>query len=197
MLVYSCTFSFLKQRNGKRIKLNYVVSCVVCDSALLRVQEMIVYSALNSHATNLSDYFIWTVCRTGQEAGIACWLECRNQDLKVASSNPGRSGGKISLSRVNFVCWLLFGVRSTPLLQQWHVKDPGHSAKSAGGRLHRNTYTPLTWRSRCGLTMSLSRHSVGTNPETSSHATCRGTFSHSRLRSLSHCGLVVVYKQWN
>ena len=35
----------------------------------------------------------------------------------------------------------LCGVRSTPILPQWHVKDPGHSAKSAGGRLHLNTYT--------------------------------------------------------
>ena len=29
--------------------------------------------------------------------------------------------------------------RSTPVLLQWHVKDPGHPAKSAGGRLHLNT----------------------------------------------------------
>ena len=27
-----------------------------------------------------------------------------------------------------------FGIRFTPLLPQQHVKDPGHSAKSAGGR---------------------------------------------------------------
>ena len=27
-------------------------------------------------------------------------------------------------------------VRSTPVLPQWHVKDPGHSAKTTGGRLH-------------------------------------------------------------
>ena len=52
------------------------------------------------------------------------------------SLNPGRSDGRIFVSRVNFVCWLLFGVRSIPMLQQWHVQDPGHSAKSAGGRLH-------------------------------------------------------------
>ena len=32
----------------------------------------------------------------------------------------------------------------TPVLLQWHVKDPGHSAKSVGGRLHLNTHTPLT-----------------------------------------------------
>ena len=34
--------------------------------------------------------------------------------------------------------------------------------------------------------MPLYRLSVGTYPETSSHATCQGTFSHSRLSSLSH-----------
>ena len=34
--------------------------------------------------------------------------------------------------------------------------------------------------------MPLSRHSVGTYPETSSHATCQGTFGHSRLSPLSH-----------
>ena len=36
--------------------------------------------------------------------GIACWLERRTRDRKVASSNPGRSGGTIFFSRVNFVC---------------------------------------------------------------------------------------------
>ena len=35
-------------------------------------------------------------------AGIACWLERRTRDRKVASSNPGRSGGRIFFSRVNF-----------------------------------------------------------------------------------------------
>ena len=42
--------------------------------------------------------------------------------------------------------------------------------------------------------MPLSRHSVGTFPETSSHAACQGTFGHSRLSSLSHCGLILVQK---
>ena len=59
------------------------------------------------------------------------------------------------------------------LLPQWHVKDPGHSAKSAGGRLHLNTHTSVTQQSWSGLTMPLSRNSVGTYPETSSHATCQ------------------------
>ena len=116
-------------------------------------------------------------------------VEDRTRHRKVASSNPGRSCGRIFFSRVNCVCWLLFGGRFIPvLLQQWHVKDPGHSAKSAGSGLHLNTHTPSTQRSRSGLTMPLSRHSDGTYLETSSHATSQGTFVHN----LSHCGLFLA-----
>ena len=125
-------------------------------------------------------------------SGIACWLERRSRDRKVASSNPGRRSGRIFFSRVNFVCWLLFGVCSTPELPQWHVKDPGHSAKSSGGRVHLNTHTPLTQRSRNGLTMPLSRQSVEIYQETSSHATRQETLGHSRLSSLSHCVLILA-----
>ena len=35
---------------------------------------------------------------------------------------------------------------------QWHVKDLGHSAKNAGGRLHLDTHTPLTHWRQSGLT---------------------------------------------
>ena len=42
-------------------------------------------------------------------------------------------------------------------LPQWHAKDPGHSAKNAGGRLHLKMHTSLTQRSRSGL----SKHRVG------------------------------------
>ena len=125
-------------------------------------------------------------------AGLACWFERRTRDRKTVSSNPGRSGGRIFFSRVNFVCRLSFGVRSTPVLPNWHIKDPGHSAKSAGGRLHLNTHTPWTQRSRSGLTMPPSTHCVGTYPETSSHTTCKGTFGHNRHSSLSHCGLILA-----
>ena len=78
------------------------------------------------------------------------------------------------------------------MLLQWHIEDPGHSAKSAGGRLHLNTHTPLTQQSRSQLTMLLSRHSVGTYQEMSLHATHQGTLSHSRLSLLSHCGLILA-----
>ena len=104
-----------------------------------------------------------------------------------SQSFDGKSG-----ALTNKLSQILFGVRSTPVLPQWHVKDPSHSAKSAGGRLHLNMHTHLTQRSRSGLTMPLSRHSVGTYQETSSHATRQGTLGHSRLSSMSHCGLILA-----
>ena len=57
------------------------------------------------------------------------------------------------------------------------------------------------WKCRLSLALgshqmgdlrSLSRHRVGAYPETSSHATCQGTFGHCRLSSLSHCGLILI-----
>ena len=114
------------------------------------------------------------------------------RDRKVVSLNPSRSGRKIFFSRVKFVCWISFSARSTPLLLQRHVKYPGHSAKSAGGRLHLNTHSLLTRRSRNGLTMPLSWQSVGIYQEMSSHATRQGTLGHSHLSSLSHFGLILA-----
>ena len=95
------------------------------------------------------------------------------------------------LLRVNFVCWLLFDVHLTSMLLQWHIKDPGHSAKSASGRLHLNMHTPLIQRSRSGLTTLLCRYSVGTYQEMSSNTTHQGTLSHSCFSSLS--GISVRY----
>ena len=40
--------------------------------------------------------------------------------------------------------------------------------------------------------MPLSRHSVGTYQDTSSHATRQLALGHSRLSSLSHCGLILA-----
>ena len=123
---------------------------------------------------------------------LASWLEHQTRDRKVASLNPGRSSRRIFFSRVNFVCRLLFSVRSNPVIQQWHVKDPGHSAKSAGGRLHLNTHTSLTQQSWSGLTRPLARHSVGNYQETSSHTSHQRTLDHSRLSLLSHYGPILA-----
>ena len=43
-------------------------------------------------------------CRAVIDFGMACWLERRTRDRKVASSNSGGSGGRIFFSRVKFVC---------------------------------------------------------------------------------------------
>ena len=40
--------------------------------------------------------------------------------------------------------------------------------------------------------MLLSRHSVETYQETSSHPTRQGTLGHGRLGSLSHCELILA-----
>ena len=62
--------------------------------------------------------------------------------------SPSRSGGKIFFSMVNFLCWLLFQflfqppTPANPMLLQKHLKNPGHSAKGAGGWLQLNTHAP-------------------------------------------------------
>ena len=43
--------------------------------------------------------------------------------------------------------------------------------------------------------MLLSKHSVETYQETSSHATRQGTLGNSRLSSLSHFGLILVREE--
>ena len=118
--------------------------------------------------------------------------ERRTRDRKVVSSSPGRSGGIIFFSIVSFLYRLSFSIRSTPMLPQWHVKEPGHSAKSAGDRIHLNTHTSFTQRSRSVLTMPLCRHSLETYQGRRSHATRQGTHGLRRLSSLSYCGLVLA-----
>ena len=74
----------------------------------------------------------------------------------------------------------------TPVLPQWHVKKPGHSAKSAGGMLHTYTLCPLKseWDDYAAVQAECEIYQ-----KTSSHATRQGTLGHSRHSSLSHCGL--------
>ena len=49
---------------------------------------------------------------------------------------PAEAAGEFSSPGSTFCADSYFGIRSTP------VKDPGHSAKSAVGRLQINTHTP-------------------------------------------------------
>ena len=54
---------------------------------------------------------------------------------------PAEAAGEFSSPESNLCAdSFLFDVLSTPVLPQWHVKDPGHPANSAGGRLHQKAY---------------------------------------------------------
>ena len=118
------------------ISVSMLVFVSVSLSAFVLVSPVrghdVALSAFISESSSAGFFLVSLIVSVG--AGIDCWLDRRARDRKVASPNPGRSGGRIFFSRIKFVCWLLFGVRSTPVLPQWHVNDPGHSAKSAGGR---------------------------------------------------------------
>ena len=163
--------------------------CCFCFLSLFLIVSSVYFVCVHLLAHCMA---IYTVLYNVVGAGIACWWECQTHDWKALSLNPGRSFWRMFFSRLNFVCWLLVSVCSTPVLPQKHVKDNCHSAKIAGGRLHVNMHTSLTQRSQSRLTMPLSLHSVGTYLETSWHATCQETFSHSNLSPLSHCGLILV-----
>ena len=69
--------------------------------------------------------------------GIAQWLEHQTRDRKVAGA-----AGKFSSPWSTFCADFYVGIRSIPVLPKWHVKDPGHYAKSACDRLQPNTYAP-------------------------------------------------------
>ena len=60
---------------------------------------------------------------------------------------PVGAVGEFSSPGSTFCADSNFGIRSTPVLPQWYVKDPSHSAKSAGGRLQLNSHTPYV----CGF----------------------------------------------
>ena len=61
---------------------------------------------------------------------------------------PAGAVGELSSPGSTFCAGSYFGIRSTPVLPQYHVKDPGHSAKRAGGRLQLNTHASCV----CGFT---------------------------------------------
>ena len=74
-------------------------------------------------------------------AGIACSY---NTGLVIEGLRvriPAGAAGEFSSPELT-LCADLFGVRPTPGLPQWHVKDPGQTDLSAVGRLHLNMHTP-------------------------------------------------------
>ena len=120
--------------------------------------------------------------RDSYRAGIAHWLECPTPDQKVAGSSPCRSGGGIFLLQGQLSLLSLISV-SVP---QKHVKDRGHSANSAGGRLQRNTYAPnvcaFEW-SDCAYWSECSFSSI----LLSAASCCCSRFSSLQFRMVSLC----------
>ena len=60
---------------------------------------------------------------------------------------PAGVAGEFSSPGSSFCADSDSGIRSTSVLPQQHVQDPGYSAKSAGGRLQLKTHTPYV----CGF----------------------------------------------
>ena len=60
---------------------------------------------------------------------------------------PTGAVGEFSSPGLTLCADSYFGIHSTRVLLQQHIKDPTHSAKSAGGRLQLNTHTPYV----CGF----------------------------------------------
>ena len=71
-------------------------------------------------------------------------VERQTRDRNVPGFIPNRSGRRFLFSQLTFYADFYFRILSTPIIPQWHVKDPGHSTKSADGRLHLNMHAPLT-----------------------------------------------------
>ena len=102
-------------------------------------------------------FIISILVEPGELVGWSAGLVIERSRVRI----PAGAAGEFS-SPESALCADSYSVSAlTLVLPQWHVKDPGHSAKSAGGRLHLNKHTPVTQQSRSGLTM-LSRHNVGT-----------------------------------
>ena len=75
-------------------------------------------------------------------------VKCWTRDWKVASSNPGWSGGKIFLSRDNCRYWLLFGVRSTPFVIAVACKRPWSFCQKCRWQVtpkHAYIVDPMMW----------------------------------------------------
>ena len=71
-------------------------------------------------------------------------VEHRTGDRKVSGS---RIGGRVFFSNVKSCSDSISVFVPPPCCGSRHLKDPGHSARGAGGRLQLNTYAP----SVCGF----------------------------------------------
>ena len=68
--------------------------------------------------------------------GSGHWTRAPDSSVVIERSRvrvPTGAAGEFSSPGSTFCADSYFGIRFIPVLPQWHVKDPGHSVKRAGG----------------------------------------------------------------
>ena len=127
--------------------------------------------------------FVWWMINQSEGSLLSCRVP--DSESECHRFDPQQERWENCFPQSKHSALILISVFIPP---QYNIKDPSHSAKSAGGRLWWNTCTPMTHWSRKGLlccpdtVWELIR-------ETDSHTTYQGTLVHSHLSLLSHCGL--------
>ena len=118
-------------------------------------------------------------------------VDCQTHDWKVASSRPGRTGGRTFVSRVNCLCWLLFGVCSTLCYCNGTLKTPVILPKLQVADYTKTRIHP--WPNKVGVGWHCCPCIVWEpTRETTSPATHQGTLCHNHLSLLSHYGLILA-----
>ena len=74
-----------------------------------------------------------------------------SRNWRLVGSIPGMSSEKIFFSRAGSY----FSICSTPVLQQWHIKDPAHTMKKFRWRVH-GCVVYTAYRT-CAMTATVSR----------------------------------------
>ena len=107
-----------------------------------RVLALLVVKYQRGHGMRHASCIMYDTC-----AFLKYFFTCDTVRSRSRIRIPARAAGELLSPRSTFCADSYFGILSTPMLAQQHVKNPGHSAKSAGGRLQLNTHTPYV----CGF----------------------------------------------
>ena len=98
---------------------------------------------------------------------------------------PAESAARIPSLELTFCAYSSSASVPPPGLPQWHVKDPDHSAKNVGGRLHLNTHTYDPTKSEwADYAVQASCGNISGN-----EFTRQGTLCHSRFSLMINHGI--------
>ena len=110
--------------NAIKCTLSCILQCIICMYVLLCVCSIVFYNIY--------------VCSC--ESLLTTTLDSKLKGCEFKSQQEWQEN---FLLQSQLCVLTLIQCQFHPMLPQWHIKDPGHSAKSAGGRLHQNTHTAL------------------------------------------------------